>query len=543
MAHNGINDINGTAMYGEGNPSELSCVFMEGNDMGLKKGPWTAVEDRILMEYVSKHGEGNWNSVQWNSGLKRCGKSCRLRWANHLRPNLKKGAFTPEEERLILELHAKYGNKWARMASQLPGRTDNEIKNYWNTRVKKRRRKGLPLYPHDINPSKRVCQSHSHSQQNVMSIPTGVTQLSTTTVPQTDTSFSFQLQASSSQNKTQLLPLPSQNHPNSTLNHSLPLFDLTTSSCTTSVPSFTFHRPTPMLGTTLGYKRYQEITGFSPPISPTPQRNSSILRTSSMPDIASYQQFASGTSSMPDNTSFQFQPQTFNESLLPLPRTSTQFNFGDSLLSPISSVYSMNSEFPSSQVSHTPEPPSSQVSQTPQLPSSQASQEQSLSEITTTIDANINATPCSDGVLEELLQEAETFGRGSHPITKPTGLLDSFEKNHVLDGYGHSPASTSMDSSLLEMYPTQDHEHMNSIPKYLSKLFSFNLSMEPVSNSYNGESRKLPNSQSSGVAEASLEFGMQQHMDSMLPPVLASIDYDTVPNSWDNLPESSVEVS
>ncbi|XP_062018069.1 transcription factor MYB101-like [Rosa rugosa] len=257
MAHSGINDINGTAMYGEGNPSELSCVFMEGNNMGLKKGPWTAVEDRILMEYVSKQGEGNWNSVQWNSGLKRCGKSCRLRWANHLRPNLKKGAFTPEEERLILELHAKYGNKWARMASQLPGRTDNEIKNYWNTRVKKRLRKGLPLYPHDINPSKRVCQSHSHSQQNAMSIPTGVTQLSTTTVPQTDTSFSFQLQASSSQNKTQLPPLPSQNHPNSTLNHSLSLFDLTTSSCTTSVPSFTFHHPTPMLGTPLGYKRYQ----------------------------------------------------------------------------------------------------------------------------------------------------------------------------------------------------------------------------------------------------------------------------------------------
>ena len=85
----------------------------------LKKGPWTAAEDAILVEYVRKHGEGNWNAVQRNSGLARCGKSCRLRWANHLRPNLKKGAFTPEEERLILELHAKYGNKWARMAAQV----------------------------------------------------------------------------------------------------------------------------------------------------------------------------------------------------------------------------------------------------------------------------------------------------------------------------------------------------------------------------------------------------------------------------------------
>lgn len=85
----------------------------------LKKGPWTAAEDAILMEYVKKHGEGNWNAVQKNSGLMRCGKSCRLRWANHLRPNLKKGSFSPEEEKIIIELHAKLGNKWARMAAQV----------------------------------------------------------------------------------------------------------------------------------------------------------------------------------------------------------------------------------------------------------------------------------------------------------------------------------------------------------------------------------------------------------------------------------------
>lgn len=84
----------------------------------LKKGPWTAAEDAMLMEYVRKHGEGNWNAVQKNSALARCGKSCRLRWANHLRPNLKKGSFSPEEERLILHLHSQLGNKWARMAAQ-----------------------------------------------------------------------------------------------------------------------------------------------------------------------------------------------------------------------------------------------------------------------------------------------------------------------------------------------------------------------------------------------------------------------------------------
>lgn len=95
----------------------VSGVAVSSEEVVLKKGPWTAAEDAILMEYVTKHGEGNWNAVQKNTGLARCGKSCRLRWANHLRPNLKKGSFSPEEEKLILELHAQFGNKWARMAA------------------------------------------------------------------------------------------------------------------------------------------------------------------------------------------------------------------------------------------------------------------------------------------------------------------------------------------------------------------------------------------------------------------------------------------
>ncbi|XP_058074090.1 transcription factor MYB101-like [Magnolia sinica] len=130
-----------------------------GSSRPLKKGPWTAAEDAILTEYVKNHGEGNWNAVQKNAGLSRCGKSCRLRWANHLRPNLKKGSFSPEEEQLILELHSKLGNKWARMAAQLPGRTDNEIKNYWNTRIKRRQRAGLPLYPPEMQ---RKSNFHQH---------------------------------------------------------------------------------------------------------------------------------------------------------------------------------------------------------------------------------------------------------------------------------------------------------------------------------------------------------------------------------------------
>ncbi|KNA13748.1 hypothetical protein SOVF_114070 [Spinacia oleracea] len=132
-----------------------------GGGSSLKKGPWTSAEDTILMEYVTKHGEGNWNAVQKHSGLSRCGKSCRLRWANHLRPDLKKGSFTPEEENRIIELHAKMGNKWARMAAELPGRTDNEIKNYWNTRIKRLQRAGLPIYPASVR-----MQAMNDSQQS-----------------------------------------------------------------------------------------------------------------------------------------------------------------------------------------------------------------------------------------------------------------------------------------------------------------------------------------------------------------------------------------
>jgi len=78
---------------------------------GWRKGPWTAEEDRLLIDYVQLHGEGRWNSVARLAGLKRNGKSCRLRWVNYLRPDLKRGQITPHEETIILELHAKWGNR------------------------------------------------------------------------------------------------------------------------------------------------------------------------------------------------------------------------------------------------------------------------------------------------------------------------------------------------------------------------------------------------------------------------------------------------
>ncbi|XP_051115547.1 transcription factor MYB41-like [Andrographis paniculata] len=105
---------------------------------GLKKGPWTPEEDTKLMQYIQIHGPHNWRTLPKNAGLQRCGKSCRLRWINYLRPDIKRGRFSFEEEETIIQLHSVLGNKWSAIAARLPGRTDNEIKNYWNTRIRKR---------------------------------------------------------------------------------------------------------------------------------------------------------------------------------------------------------------------------------------------------------------------------------------------------------------------------------------------------------------------------------------------------------------------
>ncbi|XP_002968634.2 transcription factor MYB41 isoform X2 [Selaginella moellendorffii] len=104
----------------------------------LKKGLWSPEEDEKLVRYITKYGHGCWSAVPKQAGLQRCGKSCRLRWINYLRPDLKRGVFSATEEKLIIELHAVLGNRWSQIATQLPGRTDNEIKNYWNTCIKKK---------------------------------------------------------------------------------------------------------------------------------------------------------------------------------------------------------------------------------------------------------------------------------------------------------------------------------------------------------------------------------------------------------------------
>ncbi|CAL5060949.1 unnamed protein product [Urochloa decumbens] len=106
----------------------------------LRRGPWTVEEDLLLVNYIAAHGEGRWNALARCAGLRRTGKSCRLRWLNYLRPDLRRGNITASEQLMILELHSRWGNRWSKIAQHLPGRTDNEIKNYWRTRVQKHAR-------------------------------------------------------------------------------------------------------------------------------------------------------------------------------------------------------------------------------------------------------------------------------------------------------------------------------------------------------------------------------------------------------------------
>ncbi|KAM1012918.1 hypothetical protein ACFX13_043690 [Malus domestica] len=105
---------------------------------GVKRGPWTALEDKMLADYIQAHGEGKWSNVPKQAGLKRCGKSCRLRWLNYLRPSIKQGDITKDEEDLIIRLHKLLGNRWSLIAGRIPGRTKDEIENYWHSNLCKK---------------------------------------------------------------------------------------------------------------------------------------------------------------------------------------------------------------------------------------------------------------------------------------------------------------------------------------------------------------------------------------------------------------------
>ncbi|XP_027929996.1 transcription factor MYB90-like [Vigna unguiculata] len=121
---------------------------MEGRLSGLRKGAWSQTEDERLRECVQLYGEGKWHLVPQRSGLNRCRKSCRLRWLNYLKPNIKRGDFSEDEVDLIIRLHKLLGNRWSLIAGRIPGRTSNDVKNYWNTNMR------------------RKVQSHSKDEEN-----------------------------------------------------------------------------------------------------------------------------------------------------------------------------------------------------------------------------------------------------------------------------------------------------------------------------------------------------------------------------------------
>ncbi|XP_010267522.1 PREDICTED: myb-related protein 308-like [Nelumbo nucifera] len=141
--------------------------------VGLHRGPWTAREDTLLIKYIEAHGEGHWRSLPKKAGLLRCGKSCRLRWMNYLRPDIKRGNIGADEEDLIIRLHSLLGNRWSLIAGRLPGRTDNEIKNYWNTHLSKRFKshgtesnvKKRAPRPTDRDPKKREKKSNGNGNK------------------------------------------------------------------------------------------------------------------------------------------------------------------------------------------------------------------------------------------------------------------------------------------------------------------------------------------------------------------------------------------
>ncbi|XP_077226098.1 duplicated homeodomain-like superfamily protein [Tasmannia lanceolata] len=181
----------------------------------VKKGPWSPEEDSKLKEFIEKYGTcGNWIALPHKAGLKRCGKSCRLRWLNYLRPNIKHGDFTDDEDRVICTLFASIGSRWSIIASHLSGRTDNDIKNYWNTKLKKKLLGILPSQQKQHQPlsfslenssSQTSCYTTSHPPFDLAGFPISPNLSNTSTLIQGHESFSYPMQPKYQRNDTVLM--------------------------------------------------------------------------------------------------------------------------------------------------------------------------------------------------------------------------------------------------------------------------------------------------------------------------------------------------
>lgn len=174
----------------------MAMAAMEEEAAELRRGPWTLEEDNLLMSYIACHGEGRWNLLARCSGLKRTGKSCRLRWLNYLKPDIKRGNLTAEEQLVILELHAKWGNRWSRIAQHLPGRTDNEIKNYWRTHMRKKAQEEKMMAKNKASSDSTAANSLTTTTTCSASTPTATS--STTDAPQTSMGDEAEEEASTS---------------------------------------------------------------------------------------------------------------------------------------------------------------------------------------------------------------------------------------------------------------------------------------------------------------------------------------------------------
>mmetsp|Transcript_2922 Transcript_2922/g.4287 ORF Transcript_2922/g.4287 Transcript_2922/m.4287 type:complete len:419 (+) Transcript_2922:47-1303(+) len=129
----------------KGAKSDVQCLhrWRKVLDPSIKKGPWTPIEDELIFKGITLYGEGKWSKVAKDIPG-RLGKQCRERWMNHLDPKIRKDPFTEEEDELIIELHAIYGTQWTKIRKDLPGRTDNAIKNRFYSHLKKKTKTVTP---------------------------------------------------------------------------------------------------------------------------------------------------------------------------------------------------------------------------------------------------------------------------------------------------------------------------------------------------------------------------------------------------------------